>query len=90
MVVRTVKNEANPFYDINRNVIYKYTSGFELDRICVLSDGKENAMRALAYIILLLFCITALILIIFTIFCFNRIYDLGGLWKFFLHHWMKL
>jgi len=47
-------------------------------------------MKALAYIILIGFIVVFLILLIMTLFCWNRSWDLAAAWKFFLHHWMKL
>ena len=47
-------------------------------------------MRVLAYILLISYAGAALILLIMTIIAFNKFWNLGGLWKFLLHNWMKL
>ncbi len=59
------------------------------DRICYLKDDKERALRGLAYFTLILFALSLLIMLLVTIFC-CPIRNLGALWKFLLHNWMKL
>lgn len=39
---------------------------------------------------LAVYCLSFILLLIFTMCCFKNITDIGGLWKFFLHNWMKL
>lgn len=57
---------------------------------CDLPDNRGKKMRILAYILLLSYAGTALLLLIGTILCWGKFWTLGGLWKFLLHHWMKL
>ena len=37
-----------------------------------------------------LFVFVLAVLLLATLCCWGRYNDLGGLWKFFIHHWMKL
>lgn len=90
LVLSTNQNDENPLYDINRNLLYKNTSNINIDRVCYVSDSKRKSLNSLAYVILLLFCITFVFMILASCICYNKIFDLLGLWKFLLHHWMKL
>lgn len=47
-------------------------------------------MRVLAYILLLSFAGAAFILLVMTLVFSKKFWTLGGLWKYLLHHWMKL
>ncbi len=88
--VKTISNPDNPLYDENRNLLYRDVSNVEIDRVCYVSDSREDKMKGLAWTILILFIIALALLLILTVLCCTKKYDLGGIWKFFLHHWMKL
>ncbi len=49
---------------------------------------RYNTIKIFAYITLILFVITFVVLIVCS-FCL-KLNDLGGLWKYFLFNWMKL
>ena len=57
---------------------------------CIDLDNRGLKVRILAYILLLAYAGTAVLLLLWTLCCWNKFWDLGGLWKFLLHHWMKL
>lgn len=84
------QDEANPMFDENNNLIYAKSSTATIERICYVSDDKKEALQALAITVLGVYALSLILLIIFTICCFKKIHDIGGLWKFFLHNWMKL
>lgn len=104
MQVTINENLNNPLYDVNRNLLLAdgsvigVTAGAidELNRrdpnfyYCDLNHKRGKKMRILAYILLLSYAGTALLLLIATFLCWNKFWTLGGLWKFLLHHWMKL
>ena len=55
-----------------------------------MPSNRLRKMRVLAYILLLSYAGAAFILLIMTFVAWNKFWELGGLWKFLLHHWMKL
>ena len=85
------KDPNQPIFDTNRNLLSDNTlAALEMDKICYLEDFKKKIMNWLAYAILILFALSLLVLIIVTLLCFKKVYDLGALWKLFLNNWMKL
>lgn len=90
LVLKSYQDAENPIFDVNRNLLYKTSSNFTIDRVCYVSDKKRKSLNSLAYVILLLFVISFVFMILASIICYNKIFDLLGLWKFLLHHWMKL
>lgn len=85
-----VTDPNNPQCDVNHNIIYQKKADIPIDRICIVLPNKRRALRALAIVILAVYCLSFLMLVVFTICCFGKITDVGGLWKFFLHNWMRL
>ena len=79
-----------PLYDINRNLVTSSVSSGDVDRVCYVSERRKTIMKVLAYIVLFTFLLCLLVLIVMTLFCWSGYSDLGGLWKFLVHHWMKL
>ncbi len=77
-------------YDTNRNLLSNEAAIFDIPRYCYVETGKKNALKALAYIALAFFFLSFLILLIMTCVKFSAFAELGALWKFFLHNWMKL
>ena len=57
---------------------------------CFVPSSRALKMRVLAYILLLAYAGTAFILLLMSCLFYKKFWALGGLWKFFLHHWMKL
>ena len=90
MVLTASPDPENPIFDVNRNLVRGSTDDEYIDRVCYVSEKRKTAMRVLAFIILCMFILTFVVLLLATIFCWGHYSDLGGLWKFFLHHWMKL
>ena len=98
------QNLEDPLYDVNRNLLgvgelRRGSAGFDNNLIitgdenyyyCIDIGNRGLKMRILAYILLLSYAGTAFLLLLFTLCCWKRFWDLGGLWKFMLHHWMKL
>lgn len=66
--------------------------GEKLRRVCYVGDHTERVMKILAWVLLAAYAFTFLVLLIFSFLCWSkyRYGYLGGLWKFFLHMWMKL
>lgn len=90
LVLSVNDDDTNPLFDENRNLLYKTESDVELERICYVSGSRRDSMKALAWTILIAFLVTLAILLVVTFLCCGKMHRLGGLWKFFLHHWMKL
>ncbi len=92
------EDPENPQYDINRNLLFQDTLNLTssvnvntiTDNICYISSTKKDALKGLAIATLIIFLIGVVFLIIFSILCAKKTNMLGGLWKFLLHHWMKL
>ena len=59
-------------------------------KICIMSNNKERALKALAITAMTVFYLSVLVLIIVSVCCASRILNLGALWKFLLHNWMKI
>lgn len=79
-----------PLYDINRNLVTSSTSSGDVDRVCYVSEDRKTVMKILAYIVLLSYAFCLAVLLLMTLCCWSGYKDLGGLWKFLVHHWMKL
>ena len=77
-------------YDTNRNLLSNEAAVFDVPRYCYVEDGKKNALKALAIVALAIFLLSFLVLLIMTCVKFNAFAELGALWKFLLHNWMKL
>ncbi len=77
-------------FDENRNLLYKDSSVSDLDRVCYVSDSRSDAMKALAYVVLIGFVIVFAILLILTLCCWKKNWDIAAAWKFLIHHFMKL
>ena len=86
----SVKNDKeNPFIDKNRNLIYSDVKNVQLERICYVEKNKKWLLKLLAYIILILYAVSFILLLLITIICCKR-KNIGVLWKYFLSNWMKL
>lgn len=95
----SIKNSENPpQYDINRNLLYQSSNSQKAQvlvntiksNICYIKSQKKNAIKAMAITTLVIFLLSFLILLSMTILCFKKFQNLGALWKFLLHTWMKL
>lgn len=90
MVLTASPDPEKPIFDVNRNLVRGSTDDEYIDRVCYVSEKRKTVMRILAFIILCMFILVFLVLLLATFCCWGNYTDLGGLWKFFLHHWMKL
>ena len=72
------------------NMIANSSASYDVDKVCYVRKSKRRGLRSMAIIVLGLYALSLLLLILFSLCCFKKIYDLGGLWKFFLHNWMRL
>jgi hypothetical protein len=83
------KDNGTMFYDINRNPMASALASITIDRICYITPSTDDILKGLSTFVLVLFLLSFVILLLFTIFSFNKIDDLGTLWKFFLHNCIK-
>lgn len=77
-------------FDENRNLVRFGRTEILIERSCYLEAGVKTSMNALAITALVIFLVSFIVLLIFTFVFYNKILDLGSLWKFFLHNWMRL
>ena len=77
-------------FDENRNLVRFGSTQVLIERSCYLEPTLKTSMNALAITALVIFLVSFIVLLVFTIFFYNKILDLGSLWKFFLHNWMRL
>ncbi len=90
LLLKFRQNFTNPIYDENRNLMYANIETFELERVCQLSSSQENSLKAVAITALAIYLALFIILMIFSTLLYKKMWDLGGLWKFFLHNLFKL
>ena len=83
----------NPIFDVNRNILYatNYTTSTSrtFPDTCVLDTGKARSLRGLAITTLVFVLAMFVMLLILSLCCWKRLFDLGGIWKYFLHYWMR-
>lgn len=76
-------------YDTNRNLLSANSAKISVDRTCYVTQSTKSVMSGLAYFAIVLFFLSFIILLVITIFFFNKFEDLGTVWKFFLHNCIK-
>ena len=76
-------------YDINKNLIPDLNIKIKSETVCSLSQNKKNALHGFAITILVIFLLTFIFLILFTIFLRKKINYISLYWKLFLHTWMN-
>ena len=77
-------------FDENKNLISPQAAVFDVPRYCYIERTKSIVLKVLAYVSLALFFLSFIILLLMTFLKYNQIEELGALWKFMLHNWMKL
>jgi hypothetical protein len=75
--------------DANRNRISSSQSSIVVERFCFLEPEVKRSMDSLAITALVIFLVSLLVLLIFTIIFYEKILDLASLWKFLLHNWIR-
>ena len=94
-----IKNsETNRQFDVNRNQLFHQSDSFRQQvlvntiesNICYVKKVKKNAIKGLAIATLIIFVLSVVILLFMSVICSKRFNNLGALWKFLLHTWMKL
>lgn len=97
-IVTYLQDRTNPQFDINRNILYvtnstaiaNSTASSIITNRCFVDRSAERALIGLAITTLVLMAALAAIVLALSLCCWTRIFDLGGIWKFLLHHWMRL
>ena len=84
------QNPNKQICDAEGNTMVLRRATIEVKQICYVKKHKRRTMRALGITVLGTYGLSLLLLILFSVCCFRKITDLGGLWKFFLHNWMRL
>ena len=84
-----LKDEKNPLFDLNRNLVYKKKSEIILKNICFVEKEKKSWIKFFSVIALIIFLITFLLLSFSTIFFYKKMIDLISLWKNLLYIFMK-
>jgi hypothetical protein len=90
LIIDVGNNSELLLFDENRNLVRFGKTQILIERSCYLEPELKTSMNALAITALVIFLVSFLVLLIFTIVFYNKILDLGSLWKFFLHNWMRL
>lgn len=69
------------------------TNGTNVTAACVIADSKARALRGLAIAALSMMAAMFGFVLILTLLCRciakRRVHDLGGIWKYMLHYWMR-
>lgn len=76
---------ASPIYDRHANIVPAFLSKYTLPDFCYLTDATKSAMKGLAWTAIALFFLSALILILLSLFCWAKLSDAGALWKQLVH-----
>lgn len=81
---------STSLYDVNSNQLSPSEVSILVDQYCYVEEGKKSTLQILAIVAMVFLAISFIMLLVFTIIYYNRIADVGALWKFMLHSWMKL